>query len=552
MLSIDITDRQIKLVRGSAQGTKIKIDEVDFREIEKGLVSNGYIADVPLVAAEIIDIINTRSIKEKDTIVSISSSSILYKELMLPKPKKLSNTAAIEAMIGSNMGISNDYNISYTIVGETVDENKNPLIKVLATACPQRLVSGYVKLFTHMGLSLKAVNISNNAISRLIQNTPKMSGYMPLLLVQIDKEFLNINLYEDNVLSFSRYFKIDPADYNNAEDYVNQAIYDNLFRMFQFFQSRKDMKPIKEMMFYGEIGDFIALTNTVSGFNVPCHILSAPTTIASRADFEFTVYANAIGALYKVNKELEHINLLDTTAAKESKGLNTFFIGLAAAAAISVLAVIGTNVVIGMINDGIKSEIKKTQAAIDAKQPELAVLLQKEGVLENFKSYKDSIANAELMYNYMPAGTTDVYKMLREPFTANQNGVENITSDDVRKNLSGMKLIDKVQISDYSVTASFSCTNQAQPSQYVRALIDQGYFENITYSGYEVTTGDDKKETITFDLTMLLKAGNNIKIDEKDVESMIENIANGGTTEDTSSTTEPASTTESTAETTAQ
>ena len=426
MLSIDITDRQIKLVRGSAQGNKIKIDEVDFREIEKGLVSNGYIADVPLVAAEIIDMINTRAIKEKDTIVSISSSSILYKELMLPKPRKLSNTAAIEAMIGSNMGISGDYNISYTIVGETVDENKNPLIKVLATACPQRLVGGYVKLFTHMGLALKAVNISNNAISRLIQNTPKMSGYMPLLLVQIDKEFLNINLYEDNVLSFSRYFKIDPADYNNAEDYVNQAIYDNLFRMFQFFQSRKDMKPIKEMMFYGEIGDFIALTNTVSGFSVPCHILSAPTTIASRADFEFTVYANAIGALYKVNKELEHINLLDTTAAKESKGLNTFFIGLGAAALISVLAVVGANVVVDVINNSIKSEITKVQAQINdtALQARLTTLQQKEGVLANFQSYKDSIANAELMYNYMPKGTTAVYKMLREPFTEKQDGIE--------------------------------------------------------------------------------------------------------------------------------
>ena len=110
-----------------------------------------------------------------------------------------------------------------------------------------------------------------------------------------------------------------------------------------------------------------------------------------------------------------------------------------------------------------------------------------------------------------------------------------------------MKLIDSVQISDYSVTASFSCTNQAQPSQYVRALIDQGYFENITYSGYEVATGEDKKETITFDLNMLLKAGNNIKVNEKDVESMIENIQNGGgTTEDTSSATE------STAESTAQ
>lgn len=536
MLSIDITDRQIKLVRGAAQGSKIKIDEVDFREIEAGLVSNGYIADVPLVAAEIIDMISTRGIKEKDTIVSISSSSILYKELMLPKPKKLSNTAAIEAMIGSNMGISNEYNISYTIVGETKDENQNPLIKVLATACPQRLVDGYVKLFTHIGLSLKAVNISNNSISRLIQNTPKMSNYMPLLLVQIDKEFLNINLYEDNVLSFSRYFKIDASDYNNAPDYVNQAVYDNLFRMFQFFQSRKDMKPIKEMMFYGEIPDFIALSNAVQSFNVPCHILSTPTNIASRADYEFTKFANAIGALYKVDKDLEHINLLDTTAAKESKGLNTFFIGMGAAAILSVGALFGANLVINMINDGIKADIKKVEAQInDAEfQARLNELSRKEGVLANFESYKNSIANAEIMFNYMPKGTTDVYKMLREPFTANEEGVEQITDAKIKEALEGMKLTGSVSISVYNVSATFECEREDQPSQYVRALIDQGYFENIVYTGYSVqqTAGDNKTSSaatsnsednkkVSFSLTMLLKAGNDVDYTEDEIDSAL-------------------------------
>ncbi len=533
MLSIDITNRQIKLVRGSAQGSKIKIDEVDFREIEAGLVSNGYIADVPLVAAEIIDIINTRGIKEKDTIVSISSSSILYKELMLPKPKKLSNTAAIEAMIGSNMGISSEYNISYTIVGETKDENQNPLIKVLATACPQRLVAGYSKLFTHIGLSLKAVNISNNSISRLIQNTPKMSNYMPLLLVQIDKEFLNINLYEDNVLSFSRYFKIDASDYNNAPDYVNQAVYDNLFRMFQFFQSRKDMKPIKEMMFYGEIPDFIALTNAVSSFNVPCHILSTPTNVASRADFEFTKFANAIGALYKVDKELEHINLLDTTAAKESKGLNTFFIGMGAAAILSVAALFGANMVISMINDGIKADIDKVNAQInDAEfQARLNELSRKEGVLANFQSYKSSIANAEIMFNYMPKGTTDVYKMIREPFTANEAGVEQITDAAIKEKLEGMEITGSVSINGYNVSVSFECEREDQPSQYVRALIDQGYFENITYTGYSVQTATEdnknsntsaeEKKTVSFSLTMLLKAGNDVDYSEDEVNSAL-------------------------------
>ena len=300
------------------------------------------------------------------------------------------------------------------------------------------------------------------------------------------------------------------------------------------------MKPIKEMMFYGEIGDFIALTNTVSGFNVPCHILSAPTTIASRADFEFTVYANAIGALYKVNKELEHINLLATTAARESKGLNTFFIGLGAAAAISVLAVIGANVVVDVINNNIKNEITKVQAQTNDTelQARLTTLQQKEGVLANFQSYKNSIANAEMMYNYMPKGTTDVYKMLREPFTAKQDGIENVTSDDIRKKLNGMKLTNTVGINGYTVTASFSCTDQSQPSQYVRALIAQGYFENITYAGYQVekaSAENDNKESITFNLTMLLKAGNDFEMNKDTANSAIENAYNAGDDSDTSS-----------------
>lgn len=531
MLSIDITDRQVKLVRGAPNGSKIKIDEVDFRDMTVGMISNGYISDVPMVAAEIIDIIKTRNIKEKDAIVSISSSSILYKELLLPKPKKLSNTAAIEAMIASNMGITNEYNISYTIVGQTIDENKNALIKVLATACPQRLVDGYVRLFTHLGLTLKAVNISNNSISRLITNTPKMASYMPLLLVQIDKEFLNINLYEDNTLSFSRFFKIDAADYNNAPDYINQAVYDNLFRMFQFFQSRKDSKPIKEIMFYGEIGDFISLTNAISSFNISAHILSTPTNIASRADFDFTKFANAIGAIHKVNKELEHINLLESTAAKEKKGMNTFFVGIGAAALISVGAVFGANLVVTTINSGIVNDIKKVQAEIDdpATQSRVSALNEKIGVLNNFESYKEAIKNAEMLFNWKPKATTEVLAMLNEPFTTSADYA--ITDSKIKTSLNGMKLTGTINVSEYNVTASFSCKDTTQPAIYVKALIEQGYFVNIQYTGFTIentssnaTASSNATTTatngeVTFTLNMLLKAGNDVKYTASEVES---------------------------------
>ena len=399
MLSIDITDKQVKLVRGTLSGNKIRVLEVETRDLTLGSVSNGYITDIPMVAGEITDIIATKNIKEKEAIVCINSGSILYKEMAIPKPKKLSNTAAIEAMIGSNMGISNEYNISYTIVGETKDENQNPLIKVLATACPQRMVDGYIRLFTQLGLNLKQINISNNCISRLILNTPKLESAMPLMLVQVDNDFVNINLYEGGQVTLNRYTRIDPYDYGNDDDYVNQAVYNEVFRTTQFLSQRRDARPLKEIMFYGQVRDFIALSNAVQSFNVPCHILSTPTTIASRADYEFTKFANAIGALYKVDKELEHINLLDTTAAKESKGLNTFFIGMAAAAILSVGALFGANAVINVINDGIKADITKVNAQINDTefQARLKELSRKEGVLANFESYKTSIANAEII-----------------------------------------------------------------------------------------------------------------------------------------------------------
>lgn len=560
MLSIDITDRQIKLVRGAPNGSKIKIEEVDYRDITVGMIANGYIADIPIVAAEIIDIIKTRGIKEKDAIVSISSSSILYKELLLQKPKRITNSAAIEAMIASNMGITNEYNVSYSIVGQTVDENKTPLIKVLATACPQRLVDGYVRLFTHLGLTLKAINISNNSISRLIQNTPKMSGYMPLLLIQIDKEFLNFNLYEEGTLAFSRYFKIDAADYNNAPDYINQAVYDNLFRMFQFFQTRKDSKPIKEIMFYGEIGDFISLSNAISSFNISNHILSTPTTIASRADFDFTKFANAIGAIYKVNKDLEHINLLDSTAAKEKKGLNTFFIALGGAALASVAVVAVANIIVNNINNDIVNKTIAVRAEIE--DPEIQArnkaLNEKIGVLNNFKSYESAIGDAERLFNWRPKATTDVLTMLQEPFTKNIANTEgltfNPTEDAIKTTLNGMKMVGNCNVSGYNVSATFEAKNTLQPAVYIEHLKKQGFFTNIQYTGFTLidkNTGESvavnktggnvdidlTDQVVSFQINCLLLTGSDVKPTKDEVEKGLAEVSVEATDETSDETT---------------
>ncbi len=524
MLSIDITDRQIKLVRGVHSGNKIRVQDADMRELSMGMVSNGYITDVPMVAAELNDIIKTKDIKEKDAIVTITSSSIVYKELLLAKPKSMKNPAIIEAMIQSSMNISNEYNISFTIAGETEDEEKNKLIKVIAAACPQRLVDGYVRLFSHIGISLKGVNISNNSVTRLILNMPKMAERMPLLLIQIDKGFLNMNLYEDNQLVFSRYFNVDPNDYDNAPNYLTRAVYDNLFRMLQFIRSRKGAKPLKEIMFYGDIENFIELTNTISSFNIPANVLSTPTSVITMTEIDFTKYANAIGALYRRNKELEHINLLEATSAKESKGMNGFLLGMGAACAGAVLVVAGICVGLEIVNSSYKREIDNVQAQLDAPAlvADLATVDTRQAMLQGFEQYNSSVNQTVLLFNYQPKVQSYVINKLLEPIT-NDDGI-----------LSGKERLDvsEISINGYEVNVVFKglCKgNPAHiPSAYAEYLTEKvknkygdPYFNGVEYTGFEkmnITEGAtyamlsekdiEKYDTIfSFEITMQLNMG---------------------------------------------
>ncbi len=520
MLSIDITDKQLRLVRGALNGNKIRVLEVETRNLAAGCISNGYVTDIPMVAGEITDIISTNNIKDKEAIVCINSGSILYKDMVIPKPKKISNSAAIESMILTTMGITKEYNISYSIVGETKDENDQPAIKLLATAVPQRMVDGYIRLFTQLGIKLQQINISNNCITRLILNTPKLEASMPLMLVQIDNDFINLNLYEDNQLTLSRYVRVDPYDYNNDEDYINQAVYDNLFRTLQFTGQRKDAKPLKEIMFYGQVTDFISLSNAVSNFNVPSHILNIPNNIVTFCDFDFAEYANAIGAFFKVRKDLDHVNLLDAAAVKEKKGANMFFVGLGVAAVACAAVVLGGKLVCDGIAGGIRTQSDAVYAEIHSEENDAKQLLlaQKQEVLSSITQYATNIEEADRLFRFQPKGTSTVRDKLIECLA----GVEEEA-----------QIMGDISISGYNVGINVRCYDPETPTKYVRALIDQDYFEDIRYTGYsgeklETEEEDNNRSSggrsstqvkdakgeyrYSFSLTMQLRGGNEYEI----------------------------------------
>ena len=532
MLSFEITDSQIKLIRGVQSGSKIRIQDAEIHELSEGYVQNGYISEVPMVAAALSELLKVKNIKEKEAIVSITSSSIVYKEMAVAKPKNMKNPAIIEAMIQANMNISNDYNISFTIAGEFEDEEKNKMLSVIAAACPQRLVDGYVRLFSHVGLQLKGAYVANNSATRLILSTPKMEEKMPLLAVQVDKHFLSMNLYENKQIAFSRFFNIDPADYDNAPDYVSRVLYDNLYRMIQFIKTRSkdsrnnDTRPLQEIMLYGEWDSFSEINNAVAQFeNVKNSTFSMPGMVSTSTPFDFPKFVNAIGALCRVNKDKEHINLLEATSAKSSTAANTFLLALAGVVIGSAALVGGAVLVLNIINNTFQANIDLLQAKISdpVMQNDLAIVDTRTTMLAGFNTYNNTANRTALLFNYQPKVESSVIEKVRIP----------LDSETDKLLAEGEELdIEKITVSGYDVSVTFLGRSNGDPSslpsRYAQYLTEkvlnkygEPYFTEVAYTGFKKindsdlndyavlqSKGEVKFDTIfTFSMTMSLQMG---------------------------------------------
>ncbi|MBQ1340745.1 MAG: pilus assembly protein PilM, partial [Ruminococcus sp.] len=94
MLSFDITDRNIRVVKGTESNGKIRISSAANLNVEEELIVNGHVKDVPNVATLINGVLKRNKMPDKEAIVSISSNLTIFKEMNVVKgkPQELQKT----------------------------------------------------------------------------------------------------------------------------------------------------------------------------------------------------------------------------------------------------------------------------------------------------------------------------------------------------------------------------------------------------------------------------------------------------------------------------
>ena len=476
MLSFDITDRHIRIVRGTESRGKIRLSAASTIDLQEGLIVNGHIKDIPKLANIINDELKAHNMEDKEAVVTLSSNLVIFKELHIPKAKTSSQMLTmVTNQMQHTMGIAEEYSISYSIAGE-VEEEGVQAQKILATACPFEVVDCFRKVFSMLNISLKSVCVSCNAISRLILSDKKVSSKMPMLVVQVDPTFVSINLYENNQLSFARFASIDPLDYDNSDDYVYEAVNENIYRMVQFHKSRNPQNPIQNVVFYGDTSEYIRLTNALEGMEIATSQLSVNTSsISGYENIEALTYANAIGAMFRSNKDVDRINLLETdSSAGRSDAGSGFLLTLGGAAVLSAAVVLAITLGIGTAINNNDSKIAEIDAYING--PEVAAKLAEVDLTQN---KIDKVG----LYK------TDLDTAIKNFETKNPAQAELINR--LFDTVEGQNCIVKtLSFASGEITLTCTSDDNLAPDNAAQAIYELDEFDNIEYTGFTFSESD--------------------------------------------------------------
>ncbi|MBQ8011968.1 MAG: pilus assembly protein PilM [Oscillospiraceae bacterium] len=542
MLSFDITDRNIRIIKGTENGGKIKISAAANLDLEEAVIVNGHVNDINRVAMMINQVLKQNNMPDKEAIVSISSNQTVFKELLIPPNSKESEfMKSVRHELQMQINVDDSYAVGYLIVGEPEeDEHGERVQRILATACPYDVVDCYKRIFHMLGISLKTVMIGCNAITKVLLADVKVKSLMPLLAVQIDKNFISLNLYEDNQLSFSRFASIDPEDYENPDDYVFEAVNENIFRMIQFARSRGS-EAISNVVFYGDITAspnlYNRLVDEMESNEISVSQLNVPPQIHGYQNLEFSLYANAIGAMFKRNKITEHVNLLDAEGAsalagamknKTEGGVPVLpIIGLV----VSLVGVLGLWAGFSILDSNVKKETQRLRDDINS--PETAAKLQQYEDLkvmrETVNNYGTIITNTSEAYKTLPIVTRQCYEavdttlktvMEQNPGTTKEAEVATFNFEN------GLVTIPIV----IETTDEFA---QKYPAMVVEHLYTEykDMFADVSYESYSVNAAASEAQPgmpttevkeISFSLTMKLQPNEKADLERDQTEETTE------------------------------
>lgn len=338
----DIGSKDIKVVEGKVSRGAIKINKMFSLPTPRGSVSDGSIGNEMALTKTLQDMIINKGIKTSDVIMVNNSTSIITRELSIPKVQEEDLTTLVSFEIQKFLPINmNDYIVQYYDLKEEKEEDK---LKVLAITYPRRMAKQYYDLCNNCKLNPVALDITFNSIRKLIGYSLKEKILQDGTYGFIDLGYENIyvNIYDEGEMKFTRIIKaggkqLDEAlgeNYNitlkeaeekkiaeanfreqfleektkEANDIMKEKVnewIEDIRKILEFYRNKTMNGTIKKIYIYGGCARIEGLDRymeRILGTDVETLDSMENVIINNKEENTLGTYLNALGALLRYEK----------------------------------------------------------------------------------------------------------------------------------------------------------------------------------------------------------------------------------------------------------
>ena len=241
MTSVYIANESVHVVKGSFNGRKVNIKEINETGIAEGCIINGVITD-PVALRQSLEkaCINAKSIS-----LVIDGTNVITKLLEVPMIK---DEKKLLPLIADNFqDIENRENMitDYMVIDP---HNAAGGATVIATMVEKEFLAEYIDLFQSLGFKIDSIDIALACMVKYIMNIGKLFEETFVYSV-VDKHTVTLMLFVEGNYRFSRKVRL-VADMSNKEELFDELVR-TLLNMIQFNKSEKNSHDITDFYFSG-------------------------------------------------------------------------------------------------------------------------------------------------------------------------------------------------------------------------------------------------------------------------------------------------------------
>lgn len=328
MIYYYLNNDKLKTMFATASGKRVAVKEFFDMDFPSEFLNDPSATNIDLQLTEaMLDMIRKNEIKAKSAKFVLENSKIPFREMILPYAKPSILYPIISSELFTDKKLADNHTVDYVEIDRNIDDpeevaaalnapaegeedvsdgeekkKKAKKARLMVTYIDNLVIENLRKCCREVGMKLTAVDISQNALSKLVSF---MKDDLPQYFVLVDYRITTITSYL--FADYKHVFSLTKPIYSMPnENYANEmAFFINDFssivsEAIQFFRSKYTDYKFDDVYITGDLDKFQSVENDLYGFmGLNVKMLPLPDSVTGMEQLDFNSFAPLIGTMLK-------------------------------------------------------------------------------------------------------------------------------------------------------------------------------------------------------------------------------------------------------------